>query len=76
MNSAIHLLFSDQHLLTFKGKSIMSDYASTTVNAVTGSLKLGFLVPSLLAGIGSTLLVYDLLRRVRGLPRHRERRTL
>ena len=34
--------------------------------AVTGSLRLGFLIPSLLAGIGSTLLVYDLLRRVRG----------
>lgn len=33
--------------------------------AVTGSVKLGFLIPSLLSGIGSTLLVYDLLRRVR-----------
>jgi len=34
--------------------------------AVTGSLRLGFLLPSLLAGIGTTLLVYDLLRRARG----------
>jgi 4-amino-4-deoxy-L-arabinose transferase-like glycosyltransferase len=34
--------------------------------AVTGSMRLGFLIPSLLAGIGTTLLVYDLLRRVRG----------
>jgi 4-amino-4-deoxy-L-arabinose transferase-like glycosyltransferase len=34
--------------------------------AVTGSVRLGFLVPSLLSGIGTTLLVYDLLRRVRG----------
>ena len=34
--------------------------------ALTGSLRLGFLLPSLLAGIGSVLLVYDLLRRVRG----------
>ncbi len=34
--------------------------------AVTGSMKLGFLFPSLLSGIGSLLLVYDLLRRVRG----------
>jgi len=34
--------------------------------AVTGSTKLGFLVPSLLSGVGSILLVYDLLRRVRG----------
>jgi 4-amino-4-deoxy-L-arabinose transferase-like glycosyltransferase len=34
--------------------------------AVTGSLRLGFLLPSLLAGIGATLLVYDLLRRARG----------
>ena len=34
--------------------------------AMTGSLRLGFLLPSLLAGIGATLLVYDLLRRARG----------
>ena len=34
--------------------------------AVTGSVRLGFLLPSLLAGIGTLLLVYDLLRRVRG----------
>ena len=34
--------------------------------AVTGSVKLGFLIPSLLSGIGTVLLVYDLLRRVRG----------
>jgi 4-amino-4-deoxy-L-arabinose transferase-like glycosyltransferase len=33
---------------------------------VTGSLRVGFLLPSLLAGIGSVLLVYDLLRRARG----------
>jgi 4-amino-4-deoxy-L-arabinose transferase-like glycosyltransferase len=34
--------------------------------ALTGSMRAGFLLPSLLAGIGSVLLVYDLLRRVRG----------
>ena len=34
--------------------------------AVTGSVRLGFLLPSLLGGIGATLLVYDLLRRARG----------
>ena len=34
--------------------------------AVTGSLRTGFLLPSLLAGIGTVLLVYDLLRRARG----------
>lgn len=34
--------------------------------AVTGSLRLGFLLPSLFCGIGTVLLVYDLLRRVRG----------
>jgi len=34
--------------------------------ALTGSLRVGFLLPSLLAGIGTTLLVYDLLRRARG----------
>ncbi len=34
--------------------------------ALTGSMRLGFLLPSLLAGVGSVVLVYDLLRRVRG----------
>jgi 4-amino-4-deoxy-L-arabinose transferase-like glycosyltransferase len=34
--------------------------------AVTGSMRLGFLLPSLLAGLGTLALVYDLLRRVRG----------
>ena len=34
--------------------------------ALTGSVRMGFLLPSLLAGIGTLLLVYDLLRRVRG----------
>jgi 4-amino-4-deoxy-L-arabinose transferase-like glycosyltransferase len=34
--------------------------------ALTGSMRIGFLLPSLLAGIGVTLLVYDLLRRARG----------
>jgi 4-amino-4-deoxy-L-arabinose transferase-like glycosyltransferase len=34
--------------------------------AVTGTLRVGFLLPSLLAGIGATLLVYDLVRRARG----------
>jgi 4-amino-4-deoxy-L-arabinose transferase-like glycosyltransferase len=33
---------------------------------LTGSLRVGFLVPSLLAGLGTMLLVYDLLRRARG----------
>ena len=34
--------------------------------AVTGSLRVGFLLPSLLAGLGTVGLVYDLLRRARG----------
>jgi len=34
--------------------------------ALAGSLRLGFLLPSLLAGVGTVLLVYDLLRRARG----------
>jgi 4-amino-4-deoxy-L-arabinose transferase-like glycosyltransferase len=34
--------------------------------SVTGSMRVGFLLPSLLAGIGAVVLVYDLLRRVRG----------
>jgi 4-amino-4-deoxy-L-arabinose transferase-like glycosyltransferase len=34
--------------------------------ALTGSMRVGFLLPSLLAGIGTVLLVYDLVRRARG----------
>jgi 4-amino-4-deoxy-L-arabinose transferase-like glycosyltransferase len=34
--------------------------------AITGSVRLGFLLPSLLAGLGTTLLVYDFVRRARG----------
>jgi len=34
--------------------------------AATGSLEVGFLLPSLLAGLGTVVLVYDLLRRLRG----------
>jgi len=34
--------------------------------ALTGSMRVGFLLPSLLAGIGTVLLAYDLVRRVRG----------
>jgi len=34
--------------------------------AATGSLRVGFLLPSLLAGLGTMWLVYDLLRRARG----------
>jgi len=34
--------------------------------ALTSSLRVGFLLPSLLAGVGTVLLVYDLLRRARG----------
>lgn len=34
--------------------------------ALTGSMRVGFLLPSLMAGIGTVLLVYDLLRRARG----------
>jgi 4-amino-4-deoxy-L-arabinose transferase-like glycosyltransferase len=34
--------------------------------AATGSLQVGFLLPSLLAGLGTVVLVYDLLRRLRG----------
>lgn len=37
-----------------------------TAMAATGSMRVGFLLPSLLAGIGTMLLVYDLLRRARG----------
>ena len=37
--------------------------AATTL---TGSLRIGFLLPSLLAGLGTLLLTYDLLRRARG----------
>ncbi|NJD32786.1 MAG: glycosyltransferase family 39 protein [Gammaproteobacteria bacterium] len=33
---------------------------------LTGSLRIGFLLPSLLSGLGTVLLTYDLLRRSRG----------
>jgi 4-amino-4-deoxy-L-arabinose transferase-like glycosyltransferase len=41
-------------------------WAMAASMAITGSLRIGFLLPSLLAGLGTVLLVYDLLRRVRG----------
>ena len=41
-------------------------WAMAASMAVTGSTRLGFLLPSLLAGLGVLVLVYDLLRRVRG----------
>jgi 4-amino-4-deoxy-L-arabinose transferase-like glycosyltransferase len=34
--------------------------------AATGSLRIAFLLPSLLAGLGTVLLTYDLMRRARG----------
>jgi 4-amino-4-deoxy-L-arabinose transferase-like glycosyltransferase len=34
--------------------------------SLTGSLRIGFLLPSLLAGLGTLLLCYDLMRRARG----------
>ena len=34
--------------------------------SITGSLRVGFLLPSLLAGLGTVLLTYDLVRRARG----------
>jgi 4-amino-4-deoxy-L-arabinose transferase-like glycosyltransferase len=37
-----------------------------TAMALTGSVRVGFLLPSLLAGIATMLLVYDLLRRAHG----------
>jgi 4-amino-4-deoxy-L-arabinose transferase-like glycosyltransferase len=33
---------------------------------LTGSIRIGFLIPSLVAGLGTVILVYDLLRRARG----------
>jgi 4-amino-4-deoxy-L-arabinose transferase-like glycosyltransferase len=41
-------------------------WAMAASMAVTGSTRLGFLLPSLLSGLGVLALVYDLLRRVRG----------
>ncbi len=34
--------------------------------SITGSLRVGFLLPSLLGGLGTLLLTYDLVRRARG----------
>jgi 4-amino-4-deoxy-L-arabinose transferase-like glycosyltransferase len=41
-------------------------WAMAASMAVTGSTRLGFLLPSLLSGLGVLALVYDLLRRLRG----------
>jgi 4-amino-4-deoxy-L-arabinose transferase-like glycosyltransferase len=38
----------------------------SAATAATGSLRIGFLLPSLLAGLGTVLLAYDLMRRARG----------
>ncbi|MCJ7450904.1 MAG: glycosyltransferase family 39 protein [Steroidobacteraceae bacterium] len=37
-----------------------------SATAATGSLRIGFLLPSLLAGLGTVMLAYDLMRRARG----------
>ncbi len=37
-----------------------------SATAATGSLRIGFLLPSLLAGLGTVMLVYDLMRRASG----------
>ncbi len=37
-----------------------------SATATTGSLRIGFLLPSLFAGLGTVVLVYDLMRRARG----------
>jgi 4-amino-4-deoxy-L-arabinose transferase-like glycosyltransferase len=37
-----------------------------SATAATGSLRIGFLLPSLLAGLGTVMLTYDLMRRARG----------
>jgi 4-amino-4-deoxy-L-arabinose transferase-like glycosyltransferase len=37
-----------------------------SATSLTGSLRVGFLLPSLLAGLGTVLLCYDLMRRARG----------
>jgi len=37
-----------------------------TATAATGALRIGFLLPSLLAGLGTVLLAYDLMRRASG----------
>ncbi len=41
-------------------------WLAAAATAVTGSLRIGFLLPSLCAGLGTLLLAYDLVRRARG----------
>jgi 4-amino-4-deoxy-L-arabinose transferase-like glycosyltransferase len=69
---ALDMLRSGDWLIPRVGGDVYADkppfffWLLAAAMAVTGSLRIGFLLPSLLAGLGATLLVYDLLRRARG----------
>jgi 4-amino-4-deoxy-L-arabinose transferase-like glycosyltransferase len=50
----------------YADKPPMFFWLVAAATALTGSLRIGFLLPSLLAGLGTVLLAYDLVRRARG----------
>jgi len=66
------MLYSGDWLIPRVGGDLYADkppvffWLMAASMALTGSMRIGFLLPSLLAGVGSVVLVYDLLRRVRG----------
>jgi 4-amino-4-deoxy-L-arabinose transferase-like glycosyltransferase len=69
---ALDMLRSGDWLIPRVGGDLYPDkpplffWLLATTMKLTGSLRWGFLLPSLLAGLGTALLVYDLLRRARG----------
>jgi 4-amino-4-deoxy-L-arabinose transferase-like glycosyltransferase len=69
---AIDMLRSGDWLIPRVGGDLYADkpplffWVLATAMKLVGSMRWGFLLPSLLAGLGTTWLVYDLLRRARG----------
>ncbi len=70
--AALEMLRSGEWLLPRVGGDLYADkpplffWLLAVAIDRAGSMRAGFLLPSLLAGLGTTWLVYDLLRRVRG----------
>jgi 4-amino-4-deoxy-L-arabinose transferase-like glycosyltransferase len=69
---AVDMLRSGDWLIPRVGGDLYADkppfffWLLASAMKLAGSMRWGFLLPSLLAGVGTTLLAYDLLRRARG----------
>ncbi len=68
--AAQQMVESGQYLITYRGTEVYSDkppmfmWLQVASYAVTGSWRVAFLLPSLLAALGTMLLLYDLTRRL------------